>query len=344
MVVFPILAAVIAGACFLLTANDYRARPKPAAAAWAVAFLMFTGAAAAEVIGSLSGWTPFLARMYYLLGASLVVGYLALGELYLLAPKRLVDRIAGGLLIVSTLAAAQVWQADIGDVANEGWDALERSPLLTAITISLNAGGTAILVGGLVYSAWRFRKLGIMRERMLGCLLIAVGTLVVASGGTLTRLGEDEYFYIAMSTGVALIFAGYLRTRGRPLRRGTLKQRMARAIVAAAAPDRSCHARNGERVVQIEIRAHHRTLGHAARRRTRAGTPADATRERGATATAATPRRRSSTQRRAATAPIVGPTLAAPASSPSADAGPGLNPAPERTRRSDARTHPDPAD
>lgn len=326
MVAFPIIAALIAGACFLLVARDYRARPKPSAAAWAVAFAMFSAAAAAEAIGSLSGWTPLLARIYYLLGASLVVGYLALGELYLLAPKRIVDRLAGGLLLISTLAAAQVWQAEIGDVGRDGWDALERSPLLTAITISLNAGGTLILVGGLVYSAWRFRRLGIQRERMIGCLLIAIGTLVVASGGTLTRLGNDEYFYIAMATGVALIFAGYLRTRGKQPRRGTLQQRIARSIIAAAAVERDCKARNGERVVQVEIRAHHATLSHAARRRSRSRTRANTT--------AAARSSRAAASTRSDETP----------DAPSADAGPARPPAPGRRRRSGARNRPDPAD
>ena len=339
MVAFPIIAALIAGACFLLVVRDYRARPKPSAAAWAVAFAMFSAAAAAEAIGSLSGWTPLLARMYYLFGASLVVGYLALGELYLLAPKRIVDRLAGGLLLISTLAAAQVWQAEIGDLNRDGWDALERSPLLTAITISLNAGGTLILVGGLVYSAWRFRQRGIMRERVVGCLLIALGTLVVASGGTLTRLGSDEYFYIAMATGVALIFAGYLRTRGRQPRHGTLKQRIARSLIAAAAVDRGCQARNGERVLQVEIRAHHATLSHAARRRTRSDRVDTSEHPRTGT--------RTSTRTKAAARPTRATASTPPADVPdvpSAGADPARPPVPGRTRRSGARNRPDPAD
>ena len=50
---------------------------------------------------------------------------------------------------------------------------------------------------------------------MIGCLLIATGTLAVAMGGTLTRFGSDQYLYIAMSIGVAMIFAGYVWTKRR---------------------------------------------------------------------------------------------------------------------------------
>ncbi len=48
---------------------------------------------------------------------------------------------------------------------------------------------------------------------MIGCACIALGTIAVGAGGTLTRLGHYEYLYIAMSGGVALIFAGVLWTR-----------------------------------------------------------------------------------------------------------------------------------
>ncbi len=48
---------------------------------------------------------------------------------------------------------------------------------------------------------------------MIGCILIALGTFCVASGGTLTRLGNREYLYIAMSIGIVVIFAGVLETR-----------------------------------------------------------------------------------------------------------------------------------
>ena len=44
-------------------------------------------------------------------------------------------------------------------------------------------------------------------------MLIAVGTIIVALGGTMTRFGRLEYLYLAMSLGIAVIFAGVLLTR-----------------------------------------------------------------------------------------------------------------------------------
>lgn len=214
MVIFPATAALLAFACSIVLLRDYITRPRPDKITWTIAFAVFGAAALAEFVGSVFGWTPLLARAYYVSGATLVVGYLALGELYLLLPKKHVDKVAGLMVGLTALGIALIWNTPVGPtLSTEGWHALEKGAGLTALTIGINSIGTVILVAGCIYSAARFKMLGIMRNRMIGLTLIAAGTLVVASGGTLTRLGNAEYFYIAMTAGVAMIFAGYLRAR-----------------------------------------------------------------------------------------------------------------------------------
>lgn len=214
MVLFPLFAALLAACCAVIVMHDYRARPKPDKVAWGIAFGIFAAAAGIEVIATIADWTPFLARAYYVLGATLVVGYLALGELYLLMRRARVDRIAGIIAFLSVLAVALVIRTPItGDITQDGWEALDRGPGLTMLTVAFNSIGTLVLIGGLLWSVWKLRRLGTMRNRTIGCLLIALGTLSVASGGTLTRLGSHQYLYIAMSLGISLIFAGYLRAR-----------------------------------------------------------------------------------------------------------------------------------
>jgi hypothetical protein len=195
--------------------KDTLRRPRPDRIVWTVAFAIFAVAAASEVVGSLSGWTPAIVRVYYLTGAVLVVGYLALGELYLLAGPRIAKYAPGVTLLLTALAITLVVNAPIDEskLAHEGWEALERGTGLTAITLLLNIGGSIVLIGGALWSAWKFHKLGTQRRRMIGCILIALGTFIVASGGTLTRLGNREYLYIAMSAGIVVIFAGVLETR-----------------------------------------------------------------------------------------------------------------------------------
>ena len=217
MVAFPAASALISLACAFVIGYDALRRPRPDKVAWVVAFAVFAVAAGAEVVGSLAGWSVLLARVYYLAGATLVVGYLALGELYLLTAHR--SRFAtlapGVTLLVTAIAATVVFAApvDRSRLAADGWEAIERGPGLVALAATINGGGTVILVGGALFTAWRFWRRGLHRHRMIGCLLIAAGTLLVATGGTLTRFGHREYLYLGMAAGVAVIFAGYLEAR-----------------------------------------------------------------------------------------------------------------------------------
>jgi hypothetical protein len=227
VIVFPAFAAVVAALCAASLVWDAIRRPRPERITWAIAFIVFALAAASEVIGASVGWSPLLARIYYLCGAVLVVGVLALGELYLLFPGKLPSFTAGLSLLVVALAATIVWSAPIDEarLQTEGWHAIERGPLLVALAVGLNAGGTAILAGGALFSAWAMRGKPTLRQRAAGCLLIAIGTVTVASGGTLTRLGRPEFLYIALSTGIVIIFSGILLTRStKPARSQPLQE------------------------------------------------------------------------------------------------------------------------
>jgi hypothetical protein len=235
LVVFTIIAMVVSLCCMAVIGKDTLRRPRPDRVVWTIAFGIFAVAAASEVIGDLTGWTETIVRVYYLTGAVVVVGYLALGELYLLGGKRIARFAPGVTLLLTALAVTLVVNApvDQSKLAHEGWEALERNTGLTAITLLMNIGGSLVLIGGALWSAWKFRKLGTQRRRMIGCILIAAGTFVVASGGTLTRFGHREYLYIAMAIGIVVIFAGVLETR-----RSDQEPRTLRALfgLPAAAP------------------------------------------------------------------------------------------------------------
>lgn len=215
MAILPAFVALIAFSCLLAIGRDALRRVTPDRIAWMIAFGLFGIAATTEVIGESSGWTELLARIYYVSGAILVVGYLALGQLYLLAGKRIGKFAPGVAILVTAVAISTVWAApiDTARLDSDGWDALVRTPGLKVLAISVNTIGTLILLGGLLYSVRAFQKRGTHRNRMIGCLLIAVGTLTVAMGGTATRLGSEQILYVAMSIGISLIFAGYIWTR-----------------------------------------------------------------------------------------------------------------------------------
>ena len=229
MIALPALTAVIAALCAAFVAWDALRRPSPERVSWTAAFLLFTAAAVCEVVGAAIGWTPTLVRTYYLAGAVLVVGVLALGELYLLLPGRMPAISPGVSLLIVAVAATAVWSAPIDSARLPalGWRALERGPFLVALAATINAGGTIVLAGGALYSAWKLRASGGSGRRAAGCVLIAVGTVAVALGGTLTRLGRPEYLYLTMAVGIAIIFAGIMLTRQpQPVRATTGRARL----------------------------------------------------------------------------------------------------------------------
>lgn len=223
MVIFPIVSSLLALLCAVVIGRDALRRPRADKRAWTIAFLMFAIAAGADALGREAGWNEPLARLYYATGPALVVAFLAIGELYLLFPTRM-GRFAPGAAILLTAGwVTLVLDApiDAGRLQADGWEAIDRGGALRVMAIAINALGTMIIVGGLLHSVWRYWRTGTHRHRMVGCSLIAAGTLTVAMGGTLTRLGQYEYLYIAMSIGIALIFAGVIWTRRREVARST---------------------------------------------------------------------------------------------------------------------------
>src|SRR5260370_30683392 len=93
------LAATAISAAFALTLwMQYRSKPRPYLLAWSVAMAIYAVAALTEVIGAAAGWNPLLFRTYYYFGGILVVGVLALGTIFLLAPR--LGRVALWVLVV----------------------------------------------------------------------------------------------------------------------------------------------------------------------------------------------------------------------------------------------------
>jgi hypothetical protein len=222
VIVLPLIALLASLGCAAIATVRYRRRGRTHELVWIAAFLIFALGAACEVAGLRWGWNPFLARLYYFTGATLAASYLALGTLFLLAPRRVAVLALRGLLIASAVAGWLIAAAPVDPEAltTAGWAALTRSPALVALTIALNAGGTAVVVGGAAYSLWRgWRQRG-WRRSDSAVLLIAAGTLLIACGGTLTRLGQHIYLYLAMAPGICLLLAGYLAPdlRGWPRR------------------------------------------------------------------------------------------------------------------------------
>lgn len=119
------------------------------------------------------------------------------------------------LIIASVISTILIIFATVTPEALDGFELTARGVLpkyMRNQTPFYNIYGTLFLVGGAIYSAWIFYKKRIFLHRVIGNILIAIGALAPAIGGTLNRAGAVPYaLYIGELIGAILLFAGFLR-------------------------------------------------------------------------------------------------------------------------------------
>jgi hypothetical protein len=190
--------------------------------AWALALGMFALASVALATGTATGWDNGTFRVFYLFGAILDVPWLALGTVALLAAPGIAYRTRLVLLVFSGFAAGVVLSAPMetvhGTAIPVGKDVFGALPRILAAAGS--GVGAVVIIGGAAFSAARYtrdRKVP-GNARLAGAnLLIALGTLVLASGGLVQgAIGHDEAFTASLAVGIAVIYGGFLlaATRG----------------------------------------------------------------------------------------------------------------------------------
>jgi hypothetical protein len=232
--VFYALAATLISAAFAGTLwTQYRTKPRPYLLAWSVALGVYAIAALMEVIGAAAGWSPPLYRIYYFFGGITVVGILALGTIYLLAPR--FGRPALGILVVLAAiglagilgANLQVGLLDTHQVPSADVIKLQHGTFNVAAILMaaiLNIVGSLILIGGAVWSFIGMFVRGAAPSRLLGNILIAGGAFIVAGASTLFRLFHVyDLFYVGQAIGVLVMFGGFLAAQRAPRRASNLK-------------------------------------------------------------------------------------------------------------------------
>jgi N-terminal 7TM region of histidine kinase len=226
VIFYPLLATVISAAFAATLWRQYRRRPRAYLAAWAVALAIYAVAALTEVIGAASGWNSLLYRTYYFFGGITVVGVLALGTIYLLAPR--FGRVALWLLIVLAAiglagivgATLQTGLLDTHQVPSADTIRLEHGSFnVVAILMAavLNIVGSVILIGGALWSAYGAWRRGGAQSRLVANILIAGGAFIVAGASTLFRVFHVyELFYVGQAIGVLVMFGGFLAAQRAP--------------------------------------------------------------------------------------------------------------------------------
>lgn len=218
MIVFPLLAGLVALAFGVHLAVRWAARRAPHEGLWSVAMLMFAGASAALALGVWDGWSETEFRLYWLLGAVLNVPFLAQGEIYLLVRRRRwIAHLGLAALVAGTVwATIQVWTAPVHAAVLErsfplGREVFGDGTAAHRIAQLYSFPAYFLLLAGATYAAGRMRGKPELRGRSQGTALIAVGATLVAIGsGVGAGLGNFALFSTSLAAGAGVMYWGFL--------------------------------------------------------------------------------------------------------------------------------------
>jgi hypothetical protein len=211
VILLPAVTAIVAAAFALVVLRQYRSHRRTYQLMWATGFAMFAIAAFAGYLARSGGTTDTEYRLFYVFGAILNVAWLALGTMYLLARRRWADVSLLAVALLSLVATYAVIAApvDLTAAADSGRGFPNGS--LARILAGVGSGvGSVVLIGGALWSAWIFFSKRHNGRRAIANVVIAVGVLIVAAGGTATFTGASGVLEAANLVGLSVMFAGFL--------------------------------------------------------------------------------------------------------------------------------------
>lgn len=205
------LATVVSAAFALTVWLQYRRQRRPYQQAWAIGLAMFAIASAAGLAARSGTATEDEYRLFYLFGAILNVAWLAVGTLYVTARRPVADAGLVFAYLLSVVATIAVFSSPVDlTAALDSGRGFERAPL-PRILAGIGSGlGSVVLFGGALRSAWVFLRRRHNGRRALANIVIAVGVLIVAAGGTATFTGASGLVEFTNLVGVSVMFAGFL--------------------------------------------------------------------------------------------------------------------------------------
>ncbi len=206
----PYLTAVVSAAFAVAVAMRYARSRRSALLAWAIGLAMFAVAALAGGLARTGPANETEYRAFYLFGGILNVAWLALGTMFLVASR--FSRVSVAVVGALTLAAAYAVFATPVDLkvaldSGRGFPDGSLPRILAAVGSGL---GSVVLIGGALWSAWVFLRQRRNGRRALANIIIAIGVLIAAAGGTVTFTGASGILELTNLVGVSAMFAGFV--------------------------------------------------------------------------------------------------------------------------------------
>lgn len=178
---------------------------------WMIGILTYMAGTVTESVNVLAGFSIVNFKTWYITGALLGGAPLAQGTVYLLCKRKTANMLT---VIISSIIIGAAVLVILSPVKTELISGRLSGKLLEwkfirYITPFINLYAFIFLVGGAVYSAFRYAKLPAYRQRFTGNLLIAVGGLLPGIGGSFTKFGYVEVLFVTELFGLLIIYWGY---------------------------------------------------------------------------------------------------------------------------------------
>jgi hypothetical protein len=215
----PFLSSIISFVFAFLLLWRYLVRRGLHLLLWGIGMVFYGVGGFCEAYYGALGWNLLIFRLWYLFGAILVAAWLGQGTVYLLVRRRWANVLMVLLALASVYAAVRVFSAEVDPslmtTSVHTGSELSGHAIVTSgvrgLTPFFNLYGTVTLVGGALYSAWIFWRKRVLLHRTIGNILIAVGAILPAFGGTFSRFGISGALYLSELLGAVLMFIGFLR-------------------------------------------------------------------------------------------------------------------------------------
>jgi len=215
----PFTSFVISFALAILLFRRYLVRKGPHLLVWGFGMIFYGIGGFCEGYFGSYGWNDLIFRLWYLFGAILVAAWLGQGTIYLLAKRKWANGLMVVLILGSIFGAFRVFGAELDPslmtTSLHTGSEMSGHAIVTdgvrTLTPFFNLYGTLALVGGAAYSSWIFWRKRVLLHRSIGNIIIAVGAILPAFGGTFSRMGLPGALYISELLGAILLFVGFLR-------------------------------------------------------------------------------------------------------------------------------------
>jgi hypothetical protein len=217
--VLPFISSLVSFVFAFVVLRRYLLRRGTHLLLWGIGMIFYGIGGFSEGFYGVWGWNPFVFRMWYLFGAILVAAWLGQGTVYLLVKKKWANLLMIILVLASIYGGIRVFGAELDPAlmtasqhtGSEMSGHAILSPGVRSLTPFFNIYGTLALVGGAAYSAYIFWRKKVLLHRTIGNVLIAVGAILPAFGGTFSRMGIPGALYLSELLGAVILFLGFLR-------------------------------------------------------------------------------------------------------------------------------------